>query len=280
VSSKPRLIADRYEITPLDGGGMATIWRGYDKTLDRLVAIKQIRSDRYHTAAQRRELAERFRREARVTAKIEHPGVPAIYDAAIDRDVSDEDSDIERLYLVMQLVNGVTLSDVLAEQGPLPVPWAVAITAQVCAVLSYAHSIPVVHRDLKPSNIMLDQGGNVKVLDFGVAAVLGTDLTQLTETGQVIGSRDYMSPEQFHGAGVSPRSDLYALGCLLHEMLTGRKVFDSASDAALQHAHEAPTPVRAFRAEVEAPIERLVLDLLEKAPEEPAAPRPRGATWR
>jgi eukaryotic-like serine/threonine-protein kinase len=264
VSRQPRLIADRYEVRPLDGGGMGTIWQGYDTVLDRLVAIKQIRSDHHHSAALRRELADRFRREARITAKIEHPGVPAVYDAAIDR----ESDDVERLYLVMQLVRGVTVSDLLAERGPMPVSWAVSIAAQVCAVLSFAHAIPVVHRDLKPSNVMVDGGGNVKVLDFGVAAVLGTDVTRLTETGQMVGSRDYMAPEQFLGVAVSPRSDLYALGCLLYEMLAGSKLFDGASDPALQHVHNQPTPLRALRHEVDERLERLVLDLLEKAPED------------
>lgn len=264
MSSKPRRIANRYEVSPLDAGGMATVWQGYDTVLDRVVAIKQIRPDRHDSPELRRELVERFRREARVTAKIEHPGVPAVYDAAIDLD----DDDIERLYLVMQFVHGVTLADLLAERGPLPVSWAVSITAQVCTVLSHAHAIPVVHRDLKPSNIMIAYDGSVKVLDFGVAAVLDTGLTKLTETGRVVGSRDYMSPEQFYGVAVTPRSDLYAVGCLLHEMLTGAKVFDSSSDAALQHVHEAPTPVRVLRPDVPVELERLILDLLAKAPDD------------
>ncbi|MGI5523186.1 protein kinase domain-containing protein [Micromonospora sp. CA-259024] len=262
--SQPRRIVNRYEVSLLDGGGMGTVWLGYDTVLDRQVAIKQIRSEHHYSAALRRELADRFRREARVTAKIEHPGVPAVYDAAIDRDIDD----IERLYLVMQFVRGVTVADLLSEEGPLPTHWAVAIAAQVCAVLSYAHAIPVVHRDLKPSNVMIDSGGNVKVLDFGVAAVLGTDVTRLTETGRIVGSRHYMSPEQFHGVGVSPRSDLYAVGCLLHEMLTGNKLFDGTSDPALQHVHEQPVPLRALRPDVDETIEQLVLDLLEKAPED------------
>jgi eukaryotic-like serine/threonine-protein kinase len=266
VSNQPRRIAGRYEISPLDGGGMATVWRGYDTVLDRQVAIKQIRPDRHHSPGERRELAERFRREARVMAKIEHPGVPALYDAAIDRGIADDQ--LDRLYLVMQFVHGITLSDILAEHGPLPVEWAVAVTAQVCTVLSYAHAVPVVHRDLKPSNVMIDRDGTVKVLDFGVAAVLGTDVTRLTDTGRIIGSRDYMSPEQFHGTPVTPRSDLYAVGCLLHEMLTGGRVFNGTSDAALQHVHDPPPPVRQRRPDIPPDIEKLVLDLLAKAPDD------------
>jgi tetratricopeptide (TPR) repeat protein len=192
--------------------------------------------------------------------------VPAIFDAAIDRGIGEDD--LERLYLVMQFVHGITLSDILAEHGRLPVSWAVAVAAQVCTVLSYAHAIPVVHRDLKPGNVMVGYDGTVKVLDFGVAAVLGTDVTRLTETGRIIGSRDYMSPEQFHGVAVTPRSDLYAVGCLLHEMLTGTKVFDSSRDPALQHVHEPPTPVRELCPDVPEDIERLILELLAKAPDD------------
>lgn len=262
MSQEARRIAGRYEVSLLDGGGMGLIWKGYDTVLDRQVAIKQIRTD--GNAARRKELADRFRREARVTAKIEHPGVPAVYDAAIDRDIDD----IEQLYLVMQFVRGVTVADLLAEQGPLPVAWAVAITAQICAVLSHAHAIPIVHRDLKPSNVMVDVDGNIKVLDFGIAAVLNTDVTKLTAPGDGVGSRDYMSPEQFYGTPVSPRSDLYALGCLLHEMLTGRKVFEGTSDPALQHIQDAPTPVRELRSDIDPAIEQLVLDLLAKAAED------------
>jgi serine/threonine protein kinase len=267
TAQHPRRIADRYELMALPmPGGMGLVWEGYDTVLDRPVAIKQIRADKARTPAQRAELVSRFRREAKVTAKIEHPGVPAVYDAAIDKP-SDSPDAVAELYLVLQLVRGDDLRDVLAQHGALPVPWAVSIAAQICSVLSYAHAVPVVHRDLKPSNIMIDAEGRVKVLDFGVAAVLGTDVTQITETGRMVGTREYMAPEQFLGVGVSPRSDLYALGCVLHEMLAGRKVFDGTSDPALQHVHDLPRPLRVLRPEVPEELERLVLDLLEKAPE-------------
>ncbi|SFC82408.1 serine/threonine-protein kinase [Streptomyces aidingensis] len=266
---RSRRIANRYELSaPLDGGGMGVVWEGYDTVLDRPVAVKRIRAEKARTPGQRAELAQRFKREARVTARIEHPGVPAVYDAAIDRDPADENA-LDELYLVMQLVRGRSLGDILAEHGePLPLAWAVSIAAQICSVLSFAHAVPVVHRDLKPGNVMIDDTGHVKVLDFGVAAVLGTDVTQITDTGQMVGTRDYMSPEQFHGVGVSPRSDLYALGCLLHEMLSGGKVFDGTSDPALQHVHEEPVPLRVLNPGVPPELEDLVLDLLAKAPED------------
>src|SRR4030081_2536188 len=137
---------------------MGQVWRGYATILDRDIAVKLIRPGIAETGDDRDELIARFRREARVTAKIEHSSVPAVYDAAFDEGA-------DRLFLVMQLVHGVSLADVLAERGALPVPWAASIAAQICAVLSYAHAVPVVHRDLKPGNIMISRDGGVKVLD-------------------------------------------------------------------------------------------------------------------
>ncbi|MFF9732656.1 protein kinase [Streptomyces albidoflavus] len=265
---RTRRIADRYELSALPmPGGMGLVWEGYDIVLDRPVAIKQIRVEKARTPAELAMLVGRFRREARVTARIEHPGVPAVYDAAIDQSADSPDQAAE-LYVVMQLIRGMDLRDTLTEQGPLPVEWAVAVAAQVCSVLSHAHAVPVVHRDLKPSNIMIDGGGAVKVLDFGVASAFGTDTPQLTETGRPVGTRDYMAPEQFLGVGVSPRSDLYSLGCVLHEMLAGRRVFSGTGDAALRHVHDSPEPLRSLRPDVPVKLERLVLDLLEKNPDD------------
>ncbi|MVO90776.1 protein kinase [Streptomyces sp. p1417] len=265
---RTRRIADRYELSALPmPGGMGLVCEGYDIVLDRPVAIKQIRVEKARTPAELAVLVGRFRREARVTARIEHPGVPAVYDAAIDQSAESPD-DAAELYVVMQLIRGMDLRDLVAEQGPLPVEWAVAVAAQICSVLSYAHAVPVVHRDLKPSNIMIDGSGAVKVLDFGVASVFGADTAQLTETGRPVGTRDYMAPEQFLGVGVSPRSDLYGLGCVLHEMLAGRKVLCGTGDAALRHVHGSPEPLRSLRPDVPVELERLVLDLLEKNPDD------------
>lgn len=264
-SAQPLVIADRYELThALVRGGMGRVWIGYDRTLDRAVAVKLIRPDVADTDEDRRELADRFRREAKVTAKIEHPGVPAVYDAAIA-------AGLDQLYLVMQLVRGVSLADLLAEhEGPLPIDWVVAIAAQICGVLSHAHAVPVVHRDLKPGNVMVAQDGTIKVLDFGIAAVLGTDVTRLTSTGQPLGTHAYMSPEQVRASGISPRSDLYGLGCVLHELLCGQKVFNGTSSYELMHQHmtEPPVPLRTLRPDTPEPLERLVLDLLAKDPED------------
>lgn len=238
MSRPPQRIADRYELTTaISTGGMGQVWRGYDTVLDRPVAVKVIRPDLVAKTSEYGELAERFRREARITARIEHPGVPAVFDAAIDRHNG-------LLYLVMQYVRGVPLSDVIAEQqGPLPVPAAVSVAAQVCSVLAQAHAVPVIHRDLKPANIMVAEDGAVKVLDFGVAAVLRTDMTRLTMTGSQLGTFAYMPPEQVQGLGVTPGSDLYSLGCVLYELLTGEPVFPAGLNAfQLQVAHVETTP--------------------------------------
>lgn len=253
-------IAGRYELTHLiSTGGMGQVWRGYDTRLDRDVAVKLIRpATELDSDA---ELAGRFRREVRVTARIEHPGVPPVYDAGLDPAAG--------LYMVMRLVRGVSLADALAEEGALPIDWVASIAAQICSVLSYAHAVPVVHRDLKPGNVMIAEDGTVRVLDFGVAAVLKSDITKLTVTGSMVGTKPYMSPEQILNDPISPRTDLYALGCLLHEMLCGQRVF-SGDEVALmyQHLEAAPTPVRDLRPGVSADLERLVLDLLAKSPED------------
>ena len=256
-------IAGRYELIELiDAGGMGEIWRGYDGVLDRQVAVKLIRPDVVATPEQADEFARRFRREARVTARIQHHGVPQVYDAVLD-------TSYDQVYLVMELVRGRSLRRYINPATPLPVAWVAAIGAQVATVLSHAHAVPAVHRDLKPENILVTADGAVKLLDFGIAAILRTDVTRLTVTGIPIGTSRYMSPEQVQGARVSPRSDLYALGCVLHELLTGRHMFGVDNEFALMHHHvnTPPQPVRQLRDEVPELLEGLILDLLAKAPQ-------------
>ncbi|GAA4714866.1 protein kinase [Phytohabitans rumicis] len=262
-------IVGRYELVDeISAGGMGQVWRGYDGVLDREVAVKLIRPDVISTAEQAEEFAKRFRREARVTARIQHHGVPQVYDAVLDRTY-------DRVYLVMEYVRGTSLRAYIDPAQPLPIDWAAAITAQICTVLSHAHAIPVVHRDLKPDNVLVSAGGEVKVLDFGIAAILRTDVTRLTATGSVVGTHHYMPPEQIQSAQISPQSDLYALGCVLHELLAGKTLFDGGSDFELmrQHVYEAPRPLREIRADVPEALESLVLDLTAKQPEQ----RPRDA---
>ncbi|GAA0380368.1 serine/threonine protein kinase PkaE [Micromonospora gifhornensis] len=257
-------IAGRYErVEEIGSGGMGQVWRGYDSVLDREVAIKLVRPDAVRTAEQADELARRFRREARVTARIGHHGVPQVYDAVLDHSY-------DRLYLVMEFVRGTSLRAFIDPQQPLPLPWAAAIAAQICTVLSHAHAVPVVHRDLKPDNVLVTADGTIKLLDFGIAAILRTDVTRLTATGSALGTHHYMPPEQIQGAQITPQSDLYALGCVLHELLTGQRVFAGGSEFELwrQHVTEAPPPLRTLRPDVPAAIEALVLELLAKAPED------------
>ncbi|MEV5146501.1 serine/threonine-protein kinase [Streptomyces sp. NPDC052727] len=256
-------IAGRYELLEQFGhGGMGDLWRGYDAVLDRPVAVKLIRPQAVTSPHAAQEFEKRFRREARITARIQHPGVPQVYDAVLDESY-------EQLFLVMELVDGVPLTAYVHPDRPLPVSWAVAVAAQVATVLSYAHDVPVVHRDLKPGNVLVARDGTVKVLDFGIAAMLRTDVTKLTATGSPLGTHQYMAPEQVRGGRVTPRTDLYALGCVLHELLCGRPLFGGDSEWQLmtQHINAAPTPLRQLRADVPAALEELVLHLLRKAPE-------------
>jgi eukaryotic-like serine/threonine-protein kinase len=204
-------IAGRYEIDelPLGRGGMGAVHSGHDVHLDRRVAVKFL-----HVPGGSDELRDRFEREARILARLEHPGVPALYDLGTHE---------QRLFQVMQFVDGVTVDDVVAEHGALPPVWVAAIAAQTCAVLSAAHALSITHRDLKPSNLMLRPDGSVVVLDFGLAVLGGA--ARFTRVGQIFGTPSYMAPEQVRHGAADARSDLYALGCVLHELLTGRPLF-------------------------------------------------------
>ncbi len=256
-----RLIAGRYELTAVIGqGGMGQVWTAHDRRLDRAVAVKLLRSDRPAGPGDPDELRRRFARESRVTARVDHPGLVTVHDTGTDGD---------DLYLVMQYVRGADLADHLAEHAPYPWTWAVAVAAQLCPVLAAVHAIPVVHRDLKPRNVMIRPDGTAVVLDLGIAAVLDSDTTRLTLTGTPIGSPAYMAPEQAMGAAVGPRSDLYALGVILHELLGGSVPFDGTSALGVLHRHlyEPPVPLRRIRPEVPEPLESLVLRLLAKDPQ-------------
>ncbi|GAA1311845.1 hypothetical protein Psi02_72130 [Planotetraspora silvatica] len=265
MSAGRTIICGRYELgaLPLGQGGMGAVYVGYDQKLDRRVAVKLIR---FPFGRHDEALEQRFRHEARIMAKLEHPGTPAIYDA----DVYEDANGGLRPFIVMQYVEGATVEDVLAEQGPLPVPWAAAIAAQVAAVLQAAHGRGVFHRDLKPSNLMLGSDGGVKVLDFGLAMFHDPELTKLTRTGTVLGTPAYMSPEQIRAATVGPQSDFYALGLVLHEILTGHRLFDGPTEFAIfeRQVNEAPRPIRESRPEVPAELDRLVLRLLAKRAED------------
>ncbi|MGG7573389.1 protein kinase domain-containing protein [Streptomyces sirii] len=256
-----RVIGGRYELSALLGqGGMGQVWIGYDRRLDRRVGVKLLRPDRVAGTPDGEEMRRRFVRECRVTAQVDHPGLVTVHDAGSD----DED-----LYLVMQYVEGADLSDHLAEHDPYPWPWAVSVAAQLCAVLASVHAVPIVHRDLKPRNVMIRPDGSLVVLDLGIASALDTDTTRLTHTGSPIGSPAYMAPEQAMGGTVGPHTDLYALGILLHELLSGEVPFAGSTALGVlhRHLHEEPVPVRKLRPDVPEALEALVLHLLRKDPE-------------
>ncbi|TDB85371.1 serine/threonine protein kinase [Actinomadura sp. 7K534] len=231
---------------------MGEVWRAYDRFLDRRLAVK-------FTRVSDESLVARFEQEARSTAWFEHPGVPTVYDFG-----SHEGC----FYLVMQYVEGVTVDHVLDAEERLSISWAALIAAQVCAVLNVAHRRPLVHRDLKPSNLMLCPDGSLKVLDFGAAVGLGPgDVRRITTGLGAPYTPGYTAMEQVYGTP-SPQSDLYSLGCVLYEMLTGHVVFpgNTPYEVLRRHEDEDPTPPSRSRPDVPLGLDALVLQLLAKQP--------------
>lgn len=277
-----RIIAKRYRMDGLLGrGGMSEVHYGHDERLDRPVAIKLLRPPSYVPAAPDSPEAveildalerdqRRFLREIRVTAQLELPGVPAVYDTG----VADLADGTRRLWVVMQLLHGSTLETLIdgaSFSGPdTPgMAWAAAVAAQIAAVLADVHRVDIVHRDIKPANIIVTDGGLVKVLDFGIAILRGAGaLPRLTQVNKTVGTPHYMSPEQWAGQLVTPASDIYSLGCLLFELLTGDLPFHATSVMSLRVAHqEAPVPsVRAERASALPELDALVAAMLAKDP--------------
>ncbi|MFF8916526.1 tetratricopeptide repeat protein [Streptomyces sp. NPDC015032] len=262
-----RLIQSRYRLLDLIGrGGMGEVWRARDESLGRHVAVKCLKPmGPQHDQSFTRVLRERFRREARVAAALQHRGVTVVHDFGEHEGV---------LYLVMELLDGRNLSQLLEdnEQHPLPVPDIVDIAEQVADALGYTHQQGIVHRDLKPANIMRLTDGTVKICDFGIAR-LGHDIgftSRLTGTGIAMGTPHYMSPEQISGGHVDHRSDLYSLGCVLYEIATGAPPFDldDAWAVLVGHRDTQPEPLRTHRAELPGFFDRVVLELLAKTPEE------------
>jgi len=270
TSGGSTLIQNRYRLHELIGrGGMGEVWRALDESLGRRVAVKCLKpagsSGHEGDAGFARVLQERFRREARVAAALQHRGITVVHDFGEHDGV---------LFLVMELLDGRNLLQVLddARRHPLPVPDITDIAEQVAAALAYTHAQGVVHRDLKPANIIRLTDGAVKICDFGIAR-LGHDIgftSRLTGTGVAMGTPHYMSPEQIGNSEVDERSDLYSLGCVLYELATGRPPFDLGDPWSILVAHRdtAPGPPRAQRPELPADLERLVLDLLAKDPED------------
>ena len=232
------VLGGRYRLVEhIASGGMGTVWRGEDLVLHRPVAVKLLSE----ALGQDERFVERFRREARAAAGLSHPNVAEVFDYGEDQDTP---------FIVMELLPGETLADRLQREGRLPPGDAERIAVQVADALQAAHDAGIVHRDVKPGNVMLAPGGGVKVMDFGVAAAAWA--APLTSTGTTIGTASYLSPEQAAGERATPASDVYALGCVLYEMLTGRPPFVGESPLAVAGAHvrEMPVPVRQVVPEV------------------------------
>ncbi|MFC6581662.1 serine/threonine-protein kinase [Planomonospora parontospora] len=248
-----RTVAGRYRITsPIGRGGMGEVWEGVDTRLNRPVAIKLIHSA---DLASEKDARRRFNREARITARLRHPGVPVVYDFGEDGD----------LFMVMEALLGDSVGKLKDEEGTLPVPWAAFVCAQVCAVLAAAHEAGLLHRDVKPENLVLCRDGAVKVIDFGVATSLGaSEFSRITQMGQVPGSACYMAPELVDGEEASRASDLYTVGCVLYELLTGARPFESRDllrEIARSREEEPPS-----MAGVPGELEELTRRLLAKDP--------------
>ncbi|MGW1061333.1 serine/threonine-protein kinase [Micromonospora rubida] len=254
-----KILRDRYRLSrfPLAHKGMGEVWTAQDTLLDRPVIVKFV-----DAAMLSVDLVRRFRREALLTARLDHPGVPAIYDLGEHGG---------RPYAVLQKIDGISLTDLVAEQGPLPIGWVAAIGAQISCVLLAARQIGLVHRDIKPSNVMLDTCGAVKVLDFGLADMPDDDrYSRITQTGQTLGTVGYMAPEQILGGPVDHHTDLYGLGATLFDLLTAHPPFGGVTTmTTLRRQLDDPPPRPThLRPETPAVLDDLVHALLAIRPQD------------
>ncbi|MFC7442389.1 Stk1 family PASTA domain-containing Ser/Thr kinase [Laceyella putida] len=247
-------LGGRYEIVSrVGGGGMAVVYKAKDLLLHRYVAIKVLSEALSNDS----EFIRRFSREAQAAASLSHPNVVNVYDVGKDGYTH---------YIVMELVEGPTLKQYILERGPLPVQEAANIAMQICDGLAHAHENQIVHRDIKPHNILLGSNGRAKVTDFGIARAASS--STITQQGSVMGSVHYFSPEQARGGVIGEKSDLYSLGIVLYEMLTGRLPFDgdSAISIALKHLQEQPDDPRHFNEKIPDNMADIIMKALDKDP--------------
>ncbi|MFJ6797593.1 protein kinase [Streptomyces sp. NPDC091268] len=260
------LARGRYQLRDLLGeGGMAAVYLAYDTALDRQVAIKTL-----HTELGREQsFRERFRREAQAVAKLSHTNIVSVFDTG-----EDEFDGSVMPYIVMEFVEGQPLGDALqadiAQFGAMPADKALKVTADVLAALETSHEMGLVHRDIKPGNVMVTKRGVVKVMDFGIARAMQSGVTSMTQTGMVVGTPQYLSPEQALGRAVDARSDLYSVGIMLFQLLTGRIPFDADSPLAIAYAHvqEEPVAPSSINRAVTPAMDALVARALKKNPNE------------
>ena len=255
----PPVLGGRYELLRrLAQGGMATVYLARDTQLDRHVAVKMLHAQ----FAADPTFAERLRREAHAAAGLSHPNIVGVYDWGRQG---------ERYFIVMEYVSGHSLAEIIAARGALDPKAAAAVAFEVAAALAFAHRAGIVHRDVKPQNVLLSSDGHVKVTDFGIATMMGASPSAgLTETGSVVGTAAYLSPEQARGEQTDARSDLYSLGVVLYEMLSGRPPFsgDTPVAVAYQHVQDPPTPLSRMAAGVPRALENITMRLLTKDPED------------
>ncbi len=258
--STPRLLSNRYELGDTLGyGGMSEVHHGHDVRLGREVAIKILRAD----LARDPQFQERFRREAQNAAALNHPAIVAVYDTG---ETNTEFGPLP--YIVMEFVEGRTLRDIVKTEGPMSQKRAMEVMADVCAALDFSHRHGIVHRDVKPANVMITKNGAVKVMDFGIARAMHDGQSAMTQTAAVIGTAQYLSPEQARGESVDARSDVYAAGCVLYELVTGEPPFtgDSPVAVAYQHVREDPNPPSSVNPAVAPELDAVVLKALAKGP--------------
>jgi len=263
VDEIPRVLAGRYEVGELIGrGGMAEVHIGYDNRLSRTVAIKVLRSDLARDAT----FQARFRREAQSSAALNHPSIVAVYDTGEEQVATPSGQHTIVPFIVMEYVEGHTVRSLLSGGDPVPIEEAVEIVVGVLSALEYSHREGIVHRDIKPGNIMLTPTGQVKVMDFGIARAMTDSAATMTQTHAVVGTAQYLSPEQARGEVVDARSDLYSTGCLLYELLTGQPPFtgDSALAVAYQHVGETPKTPSSVTPDIPEVLDRVVLKALAK----------------
>ena len=257
-------LGDRYDVGQVIGrGGMAEVYEGTDRRLNRRVAIKVLRPD----LARDPMFQERFRREAQSAAGLNHPNIVAIYDTGEDL-IGDGPNQVSVPYIVMEFVDGVTLRHML-NNGPRILPErALEVIAGVLAALDYAHRHGIVHRDIKPANIMINTNGDSKVMDFGIARAMSDAATSVTATSAVMGTAQYLSPEQARGELVDARSDIYSSGCVLYELLTGVTPFNGDSPVAIayQHVNEPPKPPSSLDNSIPSSLDSITLGALAKSP--------------
>ncbi|HJQ44241.1 MAG TPA: Stk1 family PASTA domain-containing Ser/Thr kinase [Jatrophihabitantaceae bacterium] len=257
--TQPRVIGGRYELGELIGyGGMAEVHRGRDVRLGRDVAIKVLRADLARDPA----FLHRFRREAQSAAGLNHPSIVSVYDTG--EDANADGTSVP--FIVMEFVEGRTLRDILKAEGHLPTRRAMEIVADVLGALDFSHRNGIVHRDIKPANVMITNTGAVKVMDFGIARAVADNAATVTQTANVIGTAQYLSPEQARGEAVDARSDVYSTGCLLYELVTGSPPFqgDSPVAVAYQHVRENAMAPSSRNPQVPPAVDSIVMKALAK----------------